>query len=181
MDVFGDVIQTNIPTTGTYLLVSEGWDGTPLPGVTVVRVPYPLTIWAIRADKHLNGQKLIPEANAFRTSLRLASLQEYEQYPSTGATQLLPLRHYALRAKAIADRLVDSHTTTFFRLVQLALRSPTTAPLSPSALQLSSAFNRVFVPATQAARHGNHGPLAVLIQDARTAQVPFLGTGDGRL
>ena len=72
-DVFGNVIQTNIPTniatTGTYLLVPEGWQGTPPPGVTVIRVPYPLTVWIIRADKHVNGQNVIPEANAFRTSL----------------------------------------------------------------------------------------------------------------
>ncbi len=177
-DVFGNVIQTNIPTniatTGTYLLVSEGWQGTPPPGVTVVRVPYPLTVWIIRADKYINGQNVIPEANAFRTSLRLASLGDYEQDPSTGATELLPLRHYAPRAKAIADRLVDSHTTTFFRLVQLALRSPTTAPLSPSDLQLSSAFNRVFAAANQAARRGNHRPLAVLIQAARTAHAMII-------
>ena len=172
-DVFGNVIQTNIPTniatTGTYLLVPEGWQGTPPPGVTVVRVPYALTVWIIRADKYINGQNVIAEANAFRTSLLLSSLHDYEQDSSTGATQLLPLRHYAPRAKAIADRLVNSHTTAFFRLVQLALRSPTTAPLSASDLQLSIAFNRVFAAANRAARRGNHRPLAVLIQAARTA------------
>ncbi|MBV8988028.1 MAG: DUF1214 domain-containing protein [Solirubrobacterales bacterium] len=173
MDVFGHVIQTNIPTnistTGTYLLVSKGWHGTPPPGATVIRVPYPLTVWVIRADKYVNGQNLIPKANSFRTSLRLASLQNYEQDPSTGATQLLPLRDYAPRAKAIADQLVDSHTTTFFRLVQLGVSSPTTAPLSPSDVQLSRAFNRVFAAANQAARHGNNRPLSVLIKAARAA------------
>ena len=112
---------------------------------------------------------MIPKANSFRTSLRLASLQNYEQDPSTGATQLLPLRDYAPRAKAIADQLVDSHTTTFFRLVQLGVSSPTTAPLSPSDLQLSRAFNRVFAAANQAARHGNNRPLSVLIKAARAA------------
>ena len=69
---------------------------------------------------------------------------------------------------------MQSHTTAFFRVLQAALRSPTTAPLSASDLQLSSAFNRVFAAANEAARHGNNQPLLVLISAARAAHAMII-------
>ena len=47
--------------------------------------------------------------------------------------------------------MVRFNTTQFFRIVQAALRSPATAPLSKSDLQLSRAFNRLFAAANIAA------------------------------
>ena len=54
MDVFGSAFQTNIQkqTPGTYGLVPPGWHGTLPRGVTKVPVPYPVTVWFIRADKY---------------------------------------------------------------------------------------------------------------------------------
>ncbi len=176
-DVFGTAFQSGIQkqTPGTYELVPPGWHGTPAPGVTeVIPVPYPVTVWIIRADKYKGTQNVISAANAFRASLKLASLAAYEKDPNTGATLLKPLRTYAPRAKAIADAAVESHTRAFFRVVQAALRSPTTAPLTASDLQLSRAFNRVFAAANAAARHGNNQPLSVLIRAARTAHAMII-------
>lgn len=84
LDVFGDVFPTNIQpqTPGTYGLVPAGYTGTLPPGVTEVQVPYPVTTWIIRADKHSStGQDQTDQASAFRASLRLASLQTYESNP----------------------------------------------------------------------------------------------------
>ena len=178
LDVFGDVFQTNIQpqTPGTYGLVPAGWKGTLPPGVTEVQVPYPVTTWIIRADKYSSAnQNQIDQATAFRASLRLASLQAYENDPSAGATTIVPEATYALRMKAIADDAVESHTTSFFRVLQAALRSPATAPLTKSDLQLSRAFNRLFAAANKAARHGNPGPLSQMIQGARAAHAMIIG------
>jgi hypothetical protein len=171
VDVFGSAFQTNIQkqAPGTYGLVPLGWHGTLPAGVTEVPVPYTATVWMIRADKYKSGLNMADQANAFRDSLRLASLPAYEKDPSSGATTVVPLRTYYPRAKAIADQAVESHTTAFFRMLQVALRSPATAPLSASDRWLSRAFDRVFAAANEAARHGNKGPLSVLIQAARTA------------
>lgn len=117
---------------------------------------------------------MIDQASTFLASLRLASLPAYEKDPSAGATQVMPLRSYSPRTKRIADQAVESHTTAFFRTVQVALRSPTTTPLSASDRQLSGAFNRVFAAANAAARHGNEGPLKVLIRAARTAHAMII-------
>jgi hypothetical protein len=176
VDMFGSAFQTNIQkqTAGTYALVPPGWHGTLPRGVTEVPVPYTNTVWIIRADKYKSGQNVIDQANTFRNSLRLASLAAYEKDPLSGATQVQPLRSYYPRAKAIADQAVQSHTTAFFRTLQVALRSPSTAPLSASDLQLSAAFNRVFAAANAAARHGNDGPLNVLIRAARTAHAMII-------
>jgi hypothetical protein len=177
MDVFGSAFQTNIQKQrpGTYGLVPPGWHGTLPQGVTKVPVPYPVTVWFIRADKYKSsGQDEISEANAFRDSLHLASLAAYEKNPSTGATQVLPQKSFAPRIKAIADAAAKSHATAFFRALQAALRSRNTVPLSASDLRLSSAFNRVFAAANKAARHGNRHPLSVLIRAARTAHAMII-------
>jgi hypothetical protein len=177
LDVFGDQFKTNIPpqTPGTYGLVPAGFKGTLPPGVTEVQVPYPLTTWIIRADKYSStNQNQVDQATAFRASLRLASLPTYESNPSAGATTIFPQAVFAPRMKAIADDAVRFHTTHFFRVVQAALRSPATAPLSKSDLQLSAAFNRLFAAANAAARHGNSGPLSQMISGARAAHAMII-------
>lgn len=72
--------------------------------------------------------------------------------------------------KAVADDTVRFHTIHFFRVLQAALRSPATAPLSQSDLQLSGAFNRLFA----AARRGNPGPLSQMIAGARAAHAMII-------
>jgi hypothetical protein len=177
LDVFGDVFKTGIKsqTPGTYGLVPPGWKGKLPPGVKRIKVPYPVTTWIIRADKYSSAnQNQINQATAFRASLRLASLPAYEQDPSAGAASILPQAAFALRMKAIADDAVRFHTTHFFRVVQAALSSPATAPLSQSDLQLSAAFNRLFAAANAAAQHGNPGPLSQMISGARAAHAMII-------
>jgi hypothetical protein len=161
LDVFGDAFQTKIKsqTPGKYGLVLDGWKGKLPPGVKRITVPYPVTTWIIRADKYSStNQNQQDQASAFRNSLKLASLQTYEQNPSAGATKIFPQAVFAPRMKAIADDAVRFHTTHFFRVVQAAVRPQVTAPLSASDVQLSRQFNGLFAAANVAARHGNPGP-----------------------
>ena len=177
LDVFGDVFNTTIKsqTSGTYGLVPAGWKGNLPPGVTKIEVPYPVTTWIIRADKYSStGQNQVDQAAAFRGSLRLASLPAYEQDPTAGATTIVPEAFFALRMKAIADDAVRFHTAHFFRVLQAALRSPATAPLSKSDLQLSQAFNQLLATANAAARRGNPGPLSQMISGARAAHTMII-------
>jgi len=76
--------------------------------------------------------------------------------------------------KAVADDTVRFHTTHFFRVVQAALRSSATRPLSASDRQLSRSFNRLFAAANAADRHGSPGPLAQMINGARTAHTMII-------
>jgi hypothetical protein len=68
------------------------------------------------------------------------------------------------------------HTTAFFRVLQAALASSATRPLSKSDVQLSMEFNRLFAAANAAARHGNPGPLSQMIQGARAAHAMIIHT-----
>jgi hypothetical protein len=177
LDVFGDAFQTKIKsqTPGTYGLVPKGWKGKLPPGATRITVPYPVTTWIIRADKYsATGQNQVHQAGVFRRTLRLAPVPAYENNPKSGATKIVPQAAFALRMKAVADDTVKFHTTHFFRVVQAALHSPATAPLSKSDLQLSRSFNRLFAAANAAARHGNSGPLSQLINGARTAHAMII-------
>jgi hypothetical protein len=177
LDVFGDVFPTSIPaqTPGTYALVPVGWNGTLPPGVTkVVQVPYPVTTWIIRADKYSpTGQNQIDQATAFRAALRLVSPQHYSERRA-GSTAIVPEAVLAPRMKAIVDEAVTSHTAGFFRVLQSALRSPATAPLSEDDLKLSSDFNELFAAANAAAWHGNRRPLSQMIAGARAAHTMII-------
>jgi len=177
LDPFGNVFTTSIKaqTPGKYALVLDGWTGTLPPGVTKVTVPYPLTTWIIRADKYsATGQNQTDQARVFRHTLRLASLPDYENNPRSGATTIVPQAAFALRMKAVADDAVRFHTTHFFRVVQAALRPGVTAPLSASDQQLSRQFNGLFAAANAAARHGNPGLLAQMINGARAAHAMII-------
>ena len=180
LDVFGDAFSTSIQpqTPGTYGLVPAGWKGKLPPGVTRVPVPYPVTTWIIRADKYSStSQNQIDQASAFRAS----TCGWPHSRPTERIIRREPRRYcrkwsFAPRMKAISDDAVRFHTTAFFRVLQAALRSPATAPLSKSDLQLSREFNRLFAAANRAARHGNPGPLAQMISGARAAHAMIIGT-----
>jgi hypothetical protein len=177
-DVFGDVIPTNIPpqTPGTFALALPSWKGTLPHGITRVNIPYPVTAMFFRADKYSStNQNQIAQATAFRASLRLASLPVYKKDPLAGATKVVPEALLYPRMKAIAQRLILVTTTSFFRIMQAALRPPTvTAPLSKSDLQLSMTFNKLHAAATAAAKRGNVIPLAQMIRGARAAYAMIL-------
>jgi hypothetical protein len=173
LDVFGSFFQTSITPQmpGTYALVLAGWQGTLPAGLTQVTVPYPTTLWIFRADKYSStGQNMIEQANAFRASLHLTSLANYETDPASGAAHILPIvPRFALSFKVAADGAIQADPKTFLRTLQRAMHSPTTAPLSASDLQLSQAFARTFQAAAQAEQRGEHAPMLRIAAAARRA------------
>ena len=170
LDVFGNVLQTNIPSQGygTYALVPHGYSG-PLPANTTrVEVPYPTTVWIFRADKYSStGQNLTLAAQAFRTSLSLASLPDYLSNPRSGRTTLVPLPVLAYRTKAITDEQATTAPTGFLSYLQQAVSAPSTQPLDDSDHDLAQAFNSAFANANATAANGDYGPINAIAQATR--------------
>ena len=173
LDAFGNTFPVSITpqTPGTYALVLPGWRGTLPRGVKKVTVPYPVTLWLIRADKYSpTGVNMIAEATAFRAALHMTTLAKYKADPASGASEILPLvPTYTFSFKVAEDTLATVTPNAFLRQTQRAVASPTTAPLYPSDLQLSAAFNQDFAAAQQAARRGNPVPLARIDAAVRAA------------
>jgi hypothetical protein len=172
LDVFGNVFSTNIPSQGygTFALVPHGYTG-PLPSnATRVEVPYPTTTWIFRADKYSStGQNLIPQADAFRTSLRLASLSDYTNNPRAGRTTLVPLAVLAYRMKAIIDEAATTAPTGFLRYLQQGVGAPSTQPLDSSDQSLIQSFNSAFASANAKAARGDYSLLNAIAQATRDA------------
>jgi hypothetical protein len=174
LDMFQSVVETDLPSTpGTYLLVREGWQGTVPAGMTKVTIPreLPLTLWNIRSDKYsATNQDMVAQATAFRASLRMTTLANYQADPSSGPTKVLPtVPTFALSLKLIEDALATGTPSLFLRTLQRAAENPDTSPLSASDRQLMRAFNQDFAAAQQAARRGNPVPLARILAAVRDA------------
>ena len=171
LDVWGNVIQTSIRsrTPGTYALVEQGWTGTLPQGTTRVDVPYRLTLWVVRADRHVGGEDRTAEATAFRASLRMSSLAQYEKDPTSGATQVVPTAVYAAQTKAIADEAILQQPTGFIRQLQEGVHAATTAPMTASDRRLSSDFDTVLTAAGEDLAHGNYQTMSRMVQGAQAA------------
>jgi hypothetical protein len=172
-DLFGDVVPVSIkpPAPGTYALVLPGWKGKLPPGLTKVTVPYLATVWNIRADRFSSaGQDMTTQADAFRRSVRMTTLAQWEADHASGAAKILPVvPTFFPSIKLLMDTAVTVTPNVFLRVMQRAVADPLTQPLHPSDIQLSQAFNADFAAAQQAARHGNPVPLARIDAGARGA------------
>ncbi|MEM7022505.1 MAG: DUF1214 domain-containing protein [Pseudomonadota bacterium] len=142
VDYFGNVFETGIPpaTPGTYALIGPGWSGALPHDIIPIEVPEPYSVWVIRSDNGVDPE----EADLFRRSLRLAPLAEYLQDPTAGATLVVPVAFYAVRFKAVADRLIEELPIAFLEQLREAVRAPETPPLSPFEQRLSDRFDQLF-------------------------------------
>jgi len=145
-NAFGTIFETEIPlgTPGAYGLVPPGWRGALPTGVKKVPVPYEYSRWIIRADKYSSNVDMIAEAEQFRASLHLASLSDYRDDPSSGATHIFPVEFYSARVKTLADQEIAVAPTTFLKQMQQAVRSPFAVPFSRSDQEIAQSFNQVF-------------------------------------
>jgi hypothetical protein len=84
------------------------------------------------------------QANAFRAQLKLQTLSGYLSNPSGGATAVEPERNFAFPFKLTADELVAQAPIAFLRMLQLAVASPRTPPMTPFEQALSSRFDALF-------------------------------------
>jgi hypothetical protein len=174
LDMFQEVVQTDLPQApGTYLLVTEGWQGTVPAGMTKVTIPknVPLTLWNIRSDKYSStNQDMIAEATAFRAAVHMTTLANYQADPTSGAVKILPTFPYFVFSWKVAEDLAATVTPSLFlRTMQRAVANSGTTPLSASDIRLSRAFDRDFAAAQQAARRGNPVPLARIHAATRAA------------
>ena len=141
--------------------------------MTKVTIPKetPFTIWNVRSDKYSStGQDMIAEANAFRTSVRMTPLANYQVDPTAGATKVLPVfPNFAFSFKLAEDLLATRTPSLFLRSLQRAVANSGTTPMTASDIRLSREFDQQFAAAQQAARRGNPVPLARIHAAVREA------------
>ena len=150
LDQYGNVfpgIPSNQP--GTYGLTAPGWQGTLPPGVKQVPIPNPYTELIFRADKYVKGQNgqyvdMTMEADKFRRGLHAAGLTDYLNDPNSGATTIAHELLFAFPFKGTAVDLLANDPVIFLTMLQTAVMSPTTKPLSPVEQSLSATFNSLF-------------------------------------
>jgi hypothetical protein len=173
IDLFGNVLPVSVPaqTPGTYALVPRGFTGKLPAGLTKVTVPYPVTVWNLRADRYSStGVNTTAQADAFRRALHMTTLAQYEANAAAGPAKILPVvPTFFPSIKLGMDTAVTATPTAFLRVMQRAVANPLTQPLSASDIQLSQAFNADFAAALQARRRGNPVPLARIDAGARAA------------
>lgn len=147
LDLYGNILQSGIQagTPGTYGLISPGCPATLPPDVIPVQIPFDVSILIFRADKFsVNGEDQTDEAARFRESLRLATLSDYTNDYTTGATAVIPEILFAIPFKTIADNLVRYDPIEFLRQLQMAVGSDKTPPMSPYEALLAEKFDSLF-------------------------------------
>ncbi|MCP4403068.1 MAG: DUF1214 domain-containing protein [bacterium] len=98
-----------------------------------------------RADKFsASGEDETAEASLFRESLMLATLSDYLNDPTAGATTIFPEIFFSLPFKTVADDLVRYVPIDFLKQLQQAVGAPNTPPLSPYEELLSEKFDSLF-------------------------------------
>lgn len=147
LDPYGDIIDSGIPkqTAGTYALTGPDYVGTLPNGVTQVPIPLNFITVIFRADKYSSaGVNEIAQAKAFRKTLRMQTLDAYNNNPSGGATTILPEVFFALPFKTAADILLQKSPIPFLKQLQVAVASSHTPPMSAAEQALSDHFNSLF-------------------------------------
>lgn len=153
LDPFGNIYDTTLPghpagtpyPTTTYALVPPGFAGPLPPGVEQVDMPLTFQMVIFRVDKYLpDGTDVTAGATAFRAALQMRTSSAYLLDPNTGQTRIFPVAAFAYPVKIIADDLVAADAIEFLRLLQEAVHSSNTPPLSPAAQALSDEFDALF-------------------------------------
>ncbi|GAA3257676.1 DUF1214 domain-containing protein [Dactylosporangium siamense] len=162
LDVFGNVVSVHIPNQpqgGVYALVPHEWEG-PLPeGIPPVSVPYPVTIWNLRADKYKDGKNTIDLATAFRAGLRMTTLRDYLICPKGGATLILPLSNFAVSTKKDADDLAQHDPRALLDMMQRGVQDHSTYPMSTDDHNLAQQFDELYLAAKVADYAGDPKPM----------------------
>jgi hypothetical protein len=131
-----------------YWLTGPGWSGTIPPGVIQVQPGVNNGEILFRADKYVkNGnvyQDMRQEAQNFRRNICLIPLSKYQPCPKAGQAQIVPEAVFGVSYKNLAVSLIANQPIWFLDLLQKAVLSPTTQPLTPDEQTLSDSFNALF-------------------------------------
>ena len=152
LDPYGDIFQTALQpnTPGVYTITGPGFSGALPPGVTPVTMPLNAMTLIFRADRYAPASSATPyadetaQANTFRASLKLQTLSDYLSNPNGGATAVQPEEYFAFPFKLTADELIARDPIEFLRMLQVAVASPRTPPMTPFEQDLSSRFDALF-------------------------------------
>jgi hypothetical protein len=146
LDAYGNVFDTDLVagTPGTYGLTGPGWTGTLPDGVTPIAMPLNYSALIFRADKFSGTVDNTTEASAFRESLRLATLSDYEADHTAGAARIYAEIAFSAPFKTVADTLVEKDPIIFLKQLQVAVGSTNTPPLSQYEELLSEEFDSLF-------------------------------------
>ena len=147
LDPYCDIFNSGIPaqTPGTYAFTGPGYQGTVPNGITQVPMPLNSCVLIFRADKYSStGEDQIAEAEAFRKSLKLQTLSDYQANPDGGEALILPEVAFAIPYKTIADNLITRAPITFLKELQTAVASANTPPMLPAVQRLSEHFDTLF-------------------------------------
>jgi hypothetical protein len=152
LDPYGDIFQSVIkpPAPGKFVLYGPGFNGT-LP-TELTHVPLPLNSMALifRVDKFINNVDMTSEADKFRRAVRSEPLCLYlgqtcpPNIPLGGQATILPEDYFAFPFKTLADTLIATDPIFFLRMLQIAVLSAKTPPMSPDVQELSNEFNALF-------------------------------------
>lgn len=179
VDGFGTVLRTGMKSTpegGTYALVGPNFRG-PLPrDVVPIRVGVNWSQIAIRTSRYTqnaDGTYTNTELQAaeFRGDTRLQSLSAWQASRDRGGeTQVLPIPgNFSFPMKTFVDTSLQGDPRAFLDVLQAAMRSPTTGPLSKSDRALIRSFDRRFTAAKEAATGGAFTRLSDICAGARAA------------
>jgi hypothetical protein len=153
LDPYGDKISQSVitpPAPGTFALYGPGFKGT-LP-TDVTPVPLPLNHLALifRVDKFTNRVDLTSEADCFRRKVRTEPLCAYlgrtcpPGTPPGGVADIVREAAFAFPFKTTADTLIARDPIFFLRMLQIAVLSKKTPPMSHELRELSDKFNALF-------------------------------------
>jgi len=173
LDPFGNIFESGInsETPGTYALTGPEWTGMLPSDVTSIAMPLNFSALIFRADKFsAMGEDQTAEASLFRESLMLATLSDYLNDPTAGATTIFPEIFFGLPFKTVADDLVAYVPIDFLKQLQQAVGSPNTPLLSPYEDLLSEKFDSLFGNGEFSGRTGvNQAERFKFAEGARTA------------
>ncbi|MBV8708138.1 MAG: DUF1254 domain-containing protein [Acidobacteriaceae bacterium] len=156
LDHYGDIVPSVIkaPATGTFVLYGPGFNGTLPAAPTPVPLPLNYMTLIFRVDKFKDGVDMTSEADKFRRSVSSQPLCLYQgqtcpqDTPSLGPAHIVPEAVFAFPFKTLADSLIATDPIFFLRMLQIAVQSPKTPPMSPEVQALSNNFNALFASGT---------------------------------
>ena len=156
LDLYGDIFQSNIkpPAPGKFVLYGPEFKGT-LP-TELTQVPLPLNYMALifRVDRFKDNVDLTSEADKFRRAVTSEPLCQYlgqtcpRNIKPGGTADILPEADFAFPFKTLADTLIATDPILFLSMLQRAVSSPKSPPMSSEVQDLSNQFNALFANAT---------------------------------
>lgn len=153
LDMTGNVLDGLIPSKSAgsaqdktvYALVPPGYSGSVPDGSVRVDMSQQFSVLIFRVDRYVGSADLTAEADAFRRSIQLQPLSEYDPTDATaGATRILPVAAFSFPFKTVADELVRTDPILALRGLQEGVQSYKMPPLTARQQQIADDFDGFF-------------------------------------